>query len=47
MRIVQLITHMYEVGGAQVHVLDLSERLVADGNQVSIFMETKNNELTC
>ncbi|MER2078122.1 glycosyltransferase family 4 protein [Psychrobacillus psychrotolerans] len=37
MRIVQLITHMYEVGGAQVHVLDLSERLVADGNQVSIF----------
>ncbi|MEK3954454.1 glycosyltransferase family 4 protein [Psychrobacillus sp. FSL K6-1464] len=36
MKIVQLITHMYEVGGAQVHVLDLSKRLVVDGNRVSI-----------
>ena len=41
MKIVQLITHMYEVGGAQVHVLDLSKRLVADGNRVSILYGTE------
>ncbi|WP_277585646.1 glycosyltransferase family 4 protein [Psychrobacillus antarcticus] len=41
MKIVQLITHMYEVGGAQVHVLDLSKRMVADGNRVSILYGTE------
>lgn len=42
MRIVQLITHMYEVGGAQVHVLDISKRLEADGHRVSILYGTEN-----
>ena len=36
LRIVQLITHMYEVGGAQVHVRDLSTRLAQDGHRISI-----------
>ena len=36
MKIVQLITHMHEVGGAQVHVRDLSTRLVQDGHHISI-----------
>lgn len=36
MRIVQLITHMHEVGGAQIHVRDLSTRLARDGHYVSI-----------
>ena len=36
MKIVQLITHMYEVGGAQVHVRDLSKRLTQNGHHISI-----------
>lgn len=36
MKIVQLITHMNEVGGAQVHVRDLSKQLVLDGHSVTI-----------
>lgn len=33
-RIVQLITHMYELGGAQMHVYELSKRLKLDSNEV-------------
>lgn len=36
MKIVQLITHMHEIGGAQVHVRDLSKRLAQDGHRISI-----------
>ncbi|MFJ7971637.1 glycosyltransferase family 4 protein [Psychrobacillus sp. NPDC096389] len=36
MRIVQLITHMDELGGAQVHVRDLSRQLIKDGHIVTI-----------
>ncbi|MDI2586526.1 glycosyltransferase family 4 protein [Psychrobacillus sp. NEAU-3TGS] len=36
MRIVQLITHMNELGGAQVHVRDLARRLAVDGHTVTI-----------
>ncbi|WP_313892927.1 glycosyltransferase family 4 protein [Psychrobacillus sp.] len=36
MKIVQLITHMNEVGGAQVHVRDLSKQLAYDGHLVTI-----------
>lgn len=36
MKIVQLITHMNELGGAQVHVRDLSRRLIQDGHTVTI-----------
>lgn len=36
MKIVQLITHMHEVGGAQIHVRDLSAKLARDGHQVSL-----------
>lgn len=33
-KLVQLITHMHELGGAQMHVHDLSKRLTADGHEV-------------
>ncbi|MEK4085031.1 glycosyltransferase family 4 protein [Psychrobacillus sp. FSL K6-1415] len=36
MRIVQLITHMNELGGAQVHVRDLARQLAKDGHTVTI-----------
>lgn len=36
MKIVQLITHMNEIGGAQVHVRDLSKQLAHDGHSVTI-----------
>ncbi|MGE6488911.1 glycosyltransferase family 4 protein [Paenisporosarcina sp. NPDC076898] len=36
MKIVQVITRMDTIGGAQVHVRDLSNRLVAEGSEVSI-----------
>ncbi|WP_144512361.1 glycosyltransferase family 4 protein [Bacillus sp. FJAT-22090] len=36
MRIVQLITHMNELGGAQVHVRDLAKQLDKDGHTVTI-----------
>ncbi|WP_419957284.1 glycosyltransferase family 4 protein [Psychrobacillus psychrotolerans] len=36
MRIVQLITHMNEIGGAQIHVRDISNRLVHDGHLVTV-----------
>ena len=36
MKIVQLITHMHEIGGAQVHVRDISRRLFEEGHTVSI-----------
>lgn len=36
MRIVQLITHMNEIGGAQIHVRDISKRLVHDGHLVTV-----------
>ena len=36
MKIVQLITHMNELGGAQVHVRDLSKQLIEDGHSVTI-----------
>ncbi|TQR17340.1 glycosyltransferase family 4 protein [Psychrobacillus vulpis] len=36
MKIVQLITHMNEIGGAQVHVRDLSKQLAMDGHPVTI-----------
>ncbi|MGB3262084.1 glycosyltransferase family 4 protein [Paenisporosarcina sp.] len=36
MKIVQVITRMDTIGGAQVHVRDLSNRLVAEGYEVSI-----------
>lgn len=34
MKIAQLITHMHELGGAQMHIYDLSKRLTADGHEV-------------
>lgn len=43
MRVVQLITHMYEVGGAQVHVRDISKRLLADGHRISIIYGAEKN----
>lgn len=36
MKIVQLVTHMHEIGGAQVHVRDISRRLSEEGHTVSI-----------
>ncbi|MDF2065060.1 glycosyltransferase family 4 protein [Bacillus sp. Cr_A10] len=36
MKIVQLITHMNEIGGAQVHVRDISRRLDGDNHTVTI-----------
>ncbi|KQL33390.1 glycosyltransferase family 4 protein [Psychrobacillus sp. FJAT-21963] len=36
MKIVQLITHMNEIGGAQVHVRDLSKQLALEGHSVTI-----------
>ena len=42
MRIVQLITHMNEIGGAQVHVRDISKQLVHDGHSVFIISGGKN-----
>jgi len=36
MKIVQLITHMNEVGGAQVHVRDLSKKLKEEGHSVTV-----------
>lgn len=41
MKIVQLITHMHEVGGAQVHVRDLSTRLAQDGHSIAILYGTE------
>ena len=41
MKIVQLITHMHEVGGAQVHVRDLSKRLAQEGHHISILYGTE------
>src|SRR5699024_1299926 len=34
MKIMQLITHMHELGGAQMHLYELSKRLSADGHEV-------------
>ncbi|MBD7945775.1 MULTISPECIES: glycosyltransferase family 4 protein [Psychrobacillus] len=48
MRIVQLITHMNELGGAQVHVRDLSRQLITDGHEVTIMSggeETTDSDL--
>lgn len=41
MKIVQVITRMDTIGGAQVHVRDLSNRLVAEGYEVSIITGEK------
>ena len=38
MKVLYIITKASEIGGAQVHVKDLSERLVLDGNSVDVIV---------
>lgn len=45
MKIVQLITHMHELGGAQMHIYDLTKRLTADGHEV-VLIASGECELT-
>lgn len=45
MRVIQLITHMHELGGAQMHVFDLSKALKSNGHDV-VLLGSGNCELT-
>lgn len=36
MKIVQMITHLDRIGGAQIHVIELTKQLLADGHEVFV-----------